>query len=193
MDPLDAQQAGLHDAAMEQGHEEIALNLDDSSTSSEPGRSSAQARRRAQATDKALPPPTPSEAAFEAALRDFPSTRLRHKLAARPATTMPPCSSSASSQTATSICAIRTRRSPTRRASIQDRRRFVRGPPRRHRRALRAGAPLEFVRQPDNPHDPTRSPCTTATSNSDFSTGGSPRTSRRVIDAGRAIARASRR
>ncbi|HZV77395.1 MAG TPA: protein translocase subunit SecF [Candidatus Babeliales bacterium] len=29
IDPLDAQQAGLHDAAMEQGHEEIALNLDD--------------------------------------------------------------------------------------------------------------------------------------------------------------------
>jgi preprotein translocase SecF subunit len=29
MDPLDAQQAGLHDAALEQGHEEIALNLDD--------------------------------------------------------------------------------------------------------------------------------------------------------------------
>src|SRR5580692_6661884 len=37
IDPLDAQQAGLHDAAMEQGHEEIALNLDDfdSSTGSE--------------------------------------------------------------------------------------------------------------------------------------------------------------
>jgi preprotein translocase SecF subunit len=29
IDPLDAQRAGLHDAAMEQGHEEIALNLDD--------------------------------------------------------------------------------------------------------------------------------------------------------------------
>ena len=29
IDPLDAQQAGLHDAALEQGHEEIALNLDD--------------------------------------------------------------------------------------------------------------------------------------------------------------------
>jgi preprotein translocase SecF subunit len=29
LDPLDAQRAGLHDAAMEQGHEEIALNLDD--------------------------------------------------------------------------------------------------------------------------------------------------------------------
>jgi preprotein translocase SecF subunit len=29
LDPLDAQQAGLHDAALEQGHEEIALNLDD--------------------------------------------------------------------------------------------------------------------------------------------------------------------
>jgi preprotein translocase SecF subunit len=30
IDPLDAQQAGLHDAALEQGHEEIALNLDPS-------------------------------------------------------------------------------------------------------------------------------------------------------------------
>jgi preprotein translocase SecF subunit len=29
LDPLDAQQAGLHDAALEQGHEEIALNLDE--------------------------------------------------------------------------------------------------------------------------------------------------------------------
>jgi preprotein translocase SecF subunit len=29
IDPLDAQRAGLHDAALEQGHEEIALNLDD--------------------------------------------------------------------------------------------------------------------------------------------------------------------
>jgi preprotein translocase SecF subunit len=29
LDPLDAQRAGLHDAAMEQGHEEIALNLED--------------------------------------------------------------------------------------------------------------------------------------------------------------------
>jgi preprotein translocase SecF subunit len=28
IDPLDAQEAGLHDAALEQGHEEIALNLD---------------------------------------------------------------------------------------------------------------------------------------------------------------------
>ncbi|MBV9698672.1 MAG: protein translocase subunit SecF [Candidatus Eremiobacteraeota bacterium] len=29
IDPLDAQNAGLHEAAMEQGHEEISLNLDD--------------------------------------------------------------------------------------------------------------------------------------------------------------------
>lgn len=29
IDPLDAQESGLHDAAMEQGHEEIALNLED--------------------------------------------------------------------------------------------------------------------------------------------------------------------
>ncbi len=29
IDPLDAQRAGLHDAALEQGHEEIALNLDE--------------------------------------------------------------------------------------------------------------------------------------------------------------------
>jgi preprotein translocase subunit SecF len=29
IDPLDAQQAGLHDAALEQGHEEISLNFDD--------------------------------------------------------------------------------------------------------------------------------------------------------------------
>jgi preprotein translocase SecF subunit len=29
IDPLDAQRAGLHEAALEQGHEEIALNLDD--------------------------------------------------------------------------------------------------------------------------------------------------------------------
>jgi preprotein translocase SecF subunit len=35
LDPLDAQRAGLHDAAMEQGHEEIALNLEEFETSSE--------------------------------------------------------------------------------------------------------------------------------------------------------------
>ena len=35
IDPLDAQSAGLHDAALEQGHEEIALNLDDFPSSSE--------------------------------------------------------------------------------------------------------------------------------------------------------------
>src|SRR5579871_416875 len=35
LDPLDAQRAGLHDAAMEQGHEEIALNLDEFEASSE--------------------------------------------------------------------------------------------------------------------------------------------------------------
>ena len=40
IDPLDAQQAGLHDAALEQGHEEIALNLDDL-----PSTSSGQAER----------------------------------------------------------------------------------------------------------------------------------------------------
>ena len=34
MDPLDAQEAGLHDAALEQGHEEISLNLEPPSTSS---------------------------------------------------------------------------------------------------------------------------------------------------------------
>ncbi len=32
IDPLDAQEAGLHDAALEQGHEEIALNLEDASS-----------------------------------------------------------------------------------------------------------------------------------------------------------------
>ena len=41
IDPLDAQQAGLHDAALEQGHEEIALNFDDL-----PSTSSGQAERR---------------------------------------------------------------------------------------------------------------------------------------------------
>jgi preprotein translocase subunit SecF len=41
IDPLDAQQAGLHDAAIEQGHEEIALNLDDL-----PSTGSGQADRR---------------------------------------------------------------------------------------------------------------------------------------------------
>ena len=29
IDPLDAQNAGLHDQALEQGHEEISLNLDE--------------------------------------------------------------------------------------------------------------------------------------------------------------------
>jgi preprotein translocase SecF subunit len=37
IDPLDAQTAGLHDAAMEQGHEEIALNFEDLDPSTGPG------------------------------------------------------------------------------------------------------------------------------------------------------------
>jgi preprotein translocase SecF subunit len=37
IDPLDAQRAGLHDAALEQGHEEIALNLDDTEERREEG------------------------------------------------------------------------------------------------------------------------------------------------------------
>ncbi|HLX26035.1 MAG TPA: protein translocase subunit SecF [Candidatus Cybelea sp.] len=41
MDPLDAQEAGLHDAALEQGHEEIALNLEPA-----PSTGSGQAEHR---------------------------------------------------------------------------------------------------------------------------------------------------
>ena len=37
IDPLDAQKAGLHDAALEQGHEEIALNLEDFDPSTSSG------------------------------------------------------------------------------------------------------------------------------------------------------------
>jgi preprotein translocase SecF subunit len=37
IDPLDAQEAGLHDAALEQGHEEIALNLEDTEERREEG------------------------------------------------------------------------------------------------------------------------------------------------------------
>jgi preprotein translocase SecF subunit len=42
IDPLDAQQAGLHEAAMEQGHEEIALNLDDLPSSTGPAEEEAR-------------------------------------------------------------------------------------------------------------------------------------------------------
>jgi len=45
IDPLDAQEAGLHDAALEQGHEEIALNLDDV-----PSPGSGQAERPEEGT-----------------------------------------------------------------------------------------------------------------------------------------------
>ena len=37
LDPLDAQNAGLHDQAIEQGHEEIALNLDEFDHAQESG------------------------------------------------------------------------------------------------------------------------------------------------------------
>ena len=60
VDPLDAQNAGMHDAAMEQGHEEIALNFEELDPSTGSGQAKAPLR--------GLPPPTPSEAAFEAAL-----------------------------------------------------------------------------------------------------------------------------
>ena len=36
IDPLDAQRAGLHEAALEQGHEEISLNLEDLDATQEP-------------------------------------------------------------------------------------------------------------------------------------------------------------
>ena len=38
IDPLDAQKAGLHDAALEQGHEEIALNLEEFDEPGEEGK-----------------------------------------------------------------------------------------------------------------------------------------------------------
>jgi len=38
IDPLDAQKAGLHDAALEQGHEEIALHLEEFDEPSEEGK-----------------------------------------------------------------------------------------------------------------------------------------------------------
>ncbi|HEY1977408.1 MAG TPA: protein translocase subunit SecF [Candidatus Baltobacteraceae bacterium] len=41
IDPLDAQNAGLHDQALEQGHEEISLNLDEFEHAQEPGESAA--------------------------------------------------------------------------------------------------------------------------------------------------------
>ena len=37
IDPLDAQEAGLHDAALEQGHEEISLNFEDAEEPREGG------------------------------------------------------------------------------------------------------------------------------------------------------------
>jgi preprotein translocase SecF subunit len=52
IDPLDAQVAGLHDAALEQGHEEIALNLEDyPSTSSGEAASSEQTANPEQAQE----------------------------------------------------------------------------------------------------------------------------------------------
>ena len=41
IDPLDAQNAGLHDQALEQGHEEISLNLDEFTDAQESGESAA--------------------------------------------------------------------------------------------------------------------------------------------------------
>jgi preprotein translocase SecF subunit len=42
IDPLDAQRAGLHDAALEQGHEEIALNFDDIEASAGSGQAESR-------------------------------------------------------------------------------------------------------------------------------------------------------
>jgi preprotein translocase subunit SecF len=51
IDPLDAQQSGLHDAALEQGHEEIALNLDDLPSPADADRGgSEQDERREEGT-----------------------------------------------------------------------------------------------------------------------------------------------
>ena len=46
IDPLDAQNAGLHDAAIEQGHEEISLNLDEFEAEPESGDSAAHAEEK---------------------------------------------------------------------------------------------------------------------------------------------------
>lgn len=44
IDPLDAQNAGLHEAAMEQGHEEISLNLDDFPDAEQPAAPEEESR-----------------------------------------------------------------------------------------------------------------------------------------------------
>ena len=66
IDPLDAQNAGLHDEAIQQGHEEINLNLDEFEAPP-----AERAGGEEEAKPNALPPPTPSEAAFEAAFAAF--------------------------------------------------------------------------------------------------------------------------
>ena len=135
----------MHDAALEQGHEEIALNLDDF----------ARLRRRLKSVEKktprtsGLPPPTPSEAAFEAALR---AACLRGSSGYEGRRRQTP-SSSASSPRATSICD-----DPY--ATIGDAPRFhtkLAGVSFEGRQdviaGLRADAPLELRREPDNPYD----------------------------------------
>ena len=66
IDPLDAQNAGLHDAALEQGHEEITLNFDERRQTHDDAEQPHERNEGEQHALSALPPPTPSEAAFEA-------------------------------------------------------------------------------------------------------------------------------
>ena len=154
--------SGLHDAALEQGHEEIPSTS--KTRKSSRGRRALRTYRRRRLGSRLrggspllrgalrLASPEPSE---DSALR---RSRLREE----------------------QRVSARYVRDDRRRVAIshQTRGRLVRRAARRHRRLAR-GAPLELLRQPDNPHDRTRSRCTTGNSSSVFSISGSRRTSHR--------------
>ena len=138
IDPLDAQEAGLHDAALEQGHEEISLNLEDV-------RRAARGRRAL----KALPPPTRV------------GGRLRGALAGVPAFATAPALESAADAFVERVFAKSDEylhdqlRDDRRRAALshQARRRLFRRAARRHRRLADRRAARAASARPDNPHD----------------------------------------
>ena len=184
IDPLDAQTSGLHDEAHTSKATKRSRSTSKASSSEERERTNRRPEQHEQPR-RPLPPPTPSEAAFERASHaDTVDAALERGVSrlARAPTAVPIAtrSSRARSPRASAICATRYAYH-RRRVAVphQARRRFVRGAARRDRRTARrrrartgARAREPVRRQCDR--RALRRPC-----NSDSSTAASPRISRR--------------
>ena len=81
IDPLDAQKAGLHDAAFDQGHEEITLNLEDFDRAA--ARQAPSGRKKAAPALSALPPADAVGGRLRGGLRAFGGSAAAARLVDR--------------------------------------------------------------------------------------------------------------